>query len=264
MRSLRIAGSAHAHMAVLALGAMGIACTASPAVAAPEEIQVYLDDATAPGKFGLDVHNNYALSGTRAADYPGERPANHVYRMTPEFYYGIAPGLELGAYVLTARAAEGGVHVDGAKMRLKYIAPHDEKQGAYWGVNLEVGRSDLAIAEQPWNYELKGIWGLRRGAWLVAANVDVDASLSAHGGPAELAVDFKVARDVGHDTQLGLETYSELGPLRAPGSIGDRSHRLYAVLDRDCGSFDLEVGIGRGLTSAADPWVLKAIVGLHF
>ena len=243
---------------------MGLACTGSLAVAAPEEIQVYLDDATAPGKFGLDVHNNYALSGTPDADYPGGRPADHVYRLTPEFYYGIAPGLELGAYVLTARDAGGGFHVDGAKMRLKYIAPHDEKQGAFWGVTLEVGRSSLAGAEQPWNYELKGIWGLRRGPWLVAGNLDIDASLSPHGGPAELGVDIKVARDVGHDTQLGLESYSEVGPLRSLGSVGDRSNHVYAVLDRDFGSFDLEVGIGRGLTSASDPWVLKAIIGLHF
>ena len=249
---------------IIAIVAAAAALTAGSALAAPEEIQVYLDDATAPGKFGLDIHNNYALSGTRDPDEAGGRAANHVYRLTPEFYYGLAPGLELGAYLLTARDAAGDIHVDGAKMRLKYIAPHDDKQGAFWGANLEVGRSTLAVAPQPWNYELKGIWGLRRGPWLLAANIDIDASLSAQGGPAELALDLRLARDVGHGTQLALETYSELGELSHPGAVGNHSQHVYAVLDRDFGSFDLEAGIGRGLTSASDPWVLKAIVGLHF
>ena len=35
---------------------------ASGAFAAPEEIQVYLDEFAEPGKFGLDFHTNYVLS----------------------------------------------------------------------------------------------------------------------------------------------------------------------------------------------------------
>jgi hypothetical protein len=32
---------------------------------APEEIQVYIDDMTTPGHFGLDVHNNFVFSAYR-------------------------------------------------------------------------------------------------------------------------------------------------------------------------------------------------------
>jgi len=35
----------------------------APAAAAPEEIQVYLDDLVGTGNFGTDVHNNYVVSG---------------------------------------------------------------------------------------------------------------------------------------------------------------------------------------------------------
>lgn len=237
---------------------------AAPACAAPEEIQVYLDDATEPGHIGLDVHNNLALSGLRVPDYEGARPANHVYRLTPEFYYGLAPGLELGAYLLSARDAAGDAHVDGVKLRLKYIAPHDAIQGGFWGVNLEVGKSSLAVAERPWNFELKTIAGLRRGPWLLACNLDFDGSLSARGGPVELAFDAKIARDVGQGTQLGIETYSELGPDTSPGDLSGRSQMLYAVADHEFSKFDLNIGLGRGLTHGSDPWVLKAIIGLKF
>jgi hypothetical protein len=241
-----------------------LCAVAAQAVAAPEEIQVYLDDATAPGHFGLDIHNNLALSGLREPDYPGARASEHVYRLTPEFYYGLAPGLELGAYLLSARDATGEAHVDGAKLRLKYIAPHDAAKGAFWGLNLEVGKSSLAVAERPWNYELKAITGLRRGPWLLACNLDLDGSLSAHGGPVELAFDTKVSHAVGQHTQLGIETYSELGPVNSPGGLSERSQMLYAVVDTDLSAFDLSFGVGRGLTHASDPWMLKAILGFQF
>lgn len=74
----------------------GLAFAAPAAHAASEEIQVYLDDLSAPGQFGVDVHNNYVISGAKQPTYVGERPPNHVYRLTPEFYYGITKSLELG------------------------------------------------------------------------------------------------------------------------------------------------------------------------
>jgi len=128
---------------------------ALPCVAAPEEIQVYMDDMSAPGQFGLDVHNNYVISGTTTPSYPGELPTEHVYRLTPEFYYGLTKTLELGFYVLTTDGAGDSVHTDGAKVRLKYVAPHDAETGFYWGLNLEIGRTDLRVSELPWNAELR-------------------------------------------------------------------------------------------------------------
>lgn len=232
--------------------------------AAPEEIQVYLDDLTTPGRFGLDVHNNLAVAGIKAAEYPGARPAEHAYRLTPELYYGLGTGLELGAYALTTRDGQGELHFDGAKLRLKYIATHDEKQGPFWGVNFEVGKSDLAVAEHAWNYELKGIYGRRIGAWVLACNVNLDAALSTHGGPATLGLSTKVARKAGRQTQLGLESYNELGPLRSAGSLGDQSQMLYAVVDNEFDNHELSIGIGRGLSHGSDPWVLKAVIGFHF
>ncbi len=65
LRARRRSAERAARLAVAPLG------SASSTQAAPEKIQVYLDDATAPGKFGLDLHNNLTLSGSREPDYPG-------------------------------------------------------------------------------------------------------------------------------------------------------------------------------------------------
>jgi hypothetical protein len=232
--------------------------------AAPEEIQVYLDDLTEPRHFGLDVHQNYALEGLGSADYPGQRPADRVYRLTPEFYYGIAPSLELGAYVLSTLDRANHYAVDGEKFRLKYIAPHDETAGAFWGVNLEVGRSDRALEAHPWNYEIKGIYGVRQGRWLWAFNLNVDAALSSQAGAATAELDTKIAYSMAPKTQVGVELYDGLGALSHPGNLSGQNQAVYLVLDSELGACDLNFGIGRGLTGATDPWVVKLILGFHF
>ena len=236
---------------------------ATAAYAAPEEIQVYDDDLTAPGRYGLDLHLNDALAGHRDPDYPGARPTEHVLRATPEFYRGLTDQLELGVYVLSALTGDGHPAVDGAKVRVKYIAPHAE-DGAYWGVNAEVGKTARAVAEQPWNYEVKGIVGWRSGPWRLAANLNVDASLSAHASPATVELTSRLGREIGHDVVLGLEAYDTLGTLSHPGSLDAFEHTMYLTADVPTAGCDVHVGVGRGLTGVADPWVVKVILGFKF
>lgn len=248
------------HLALISL-CIVLASTTMPCQAAPEEIQVYLDDMKAPGQASIDFHNNYVFTGRRAPDYAGEQPPEHVYRLTPELNYGLTDVLELGLYLLSTRDSAGGIHGDGAKVRLKYIAPHASDAGIFWGVNFEVGRTSLRVSETPWNAELKGILGWRNGAWLVAFNPNIDGSLS-RGGPATADIDFKVAYSIDPKTQVGLEAYNELGPARHLQSWSRNSKTAYAVIDREFGAFDLNLGIGRGLTHDADRWTIKFIVGV--
>jgi hypothetical protein len=236
----------------------------APATAAPEEIQVYLDDMSAPGQFGVDVHNNYVFSGATAPSYPGEQPPSHVFRLTPEFYYGLSDTVELGLYVLTSHAPNAGAKVDGGKVRIKYIAPHDKTQGFFWGANLEVGKTSLRVSPTAWNAELKGIFGYRTGPWTLAVNPNLDWSLSRGGGPVTLDVDAKVAYALSDKTQVGFETYNELGPLSHLDSLSKNSKTLFVVVDHAFEHFDFNLGIGKGLTRDADRWVLKFIVGTHF
>ena len=246
------------------LTAIGLGLVSGPVAGAPEEIQVYMDDLSEPGGFGMDVHNNFVMSGSNTPDYPGAQPPNHVYRLTPEFYYGISDTLELGIYVLTTTAPGDSINYDGAKVRLKYIHPHDETEGSFWGANLEVGKTSLRVSQAAWNAELKGIYGYRSGRWTFAVNSDLDWSLSAPSSPVALGIDTKVAYRVNAGYQLGFESYNELGPLSDLGHLNQQSQTLYAVVDTQLGKFDLNAGIGYGLTTASDRWLVKAIVGMHF
>lgn len=249
-----------------ALAALLLLSASSAARAAPEEIQVYLDDLVGSGKFGTDVHNNYVVSGDSTPPYPGGEAPYHVYRLTPEFYYGLSDTLELGLYVLTTRQPGRNPTYDGSKLRVKFIAPHDETQGAFWGANLEIGDTSLRVSPQPWGTELKGIYGYRWSRWLFAANLNLDwTSSRAFGGPVSLDVDTKLAYTTDAGYQLGFESYNELGEAANLGHLNQNSETLYAVVDTDLGKgMDLNAGIGRGLTTASDRWVIKFILGFHY
>lgn len=234
------------------------------ALAASEEIQVYMDDLRAPGQLGVDVHNNFVPSGRSTPDYPGEQAPAKVYRVTPEFAYGLGTTTELGFYLLSTRDADGHVHGDGMKARIKYVAPHDADAGAYWGANLEIGKSSRRVSQTPWNAEVKGIFGYRTGRWNLAINPNIDWSLSSGGGPVTGDVDAKINYVLDAKTQVGVESYNEFGPLRHLSASASNGRTVFAVLDKDFGRFDLNAGLGRGISAAADKWTVKFIVGTNF
>ena len=237
----------------------------SLAQAAPEEIQVYMDEMDAPGEFGLDVHNNTVLSGSGAAGYPGGVPPVHVFRMTPEFSYGLSENFELGAYFLSSYGAVQGPSYGGTKLRLKYIASRASGAADFMGANLEVGKVGPGVDQNPWNAELKGIYGFREGPWTVAFNANLAWTLKGPApAPPALEIDTKVSHAAGERLKLGFESYNGIGPVRRPGRLGGESQVLYAVADAAISGWDLNFGIGRGLSPVSDQWVLKAIVGVPF
>ena len=233
--------------------------------AAPEEIQVYMDEMNAPREVGLDIHNSYVFSGSRLPDYPGAQAPRHVFRVTPEFSYGLTPDLELGAYVLSSRDSRGHSSIDGQKLRLKYIAPRNPEQAYFVGANLEIGKVAHRIDENPWNGELKGIFGYRSDRWTIAANPNVGWKISGPApSPTTLDLDFRIAYRTDQGHQIGIESYNELGEIRRPGHLSQHSQTIYAVIDASVQGWDINLGLGRGLSSASDRMLLKFIVSVPF
>ena len=235
----------------------------APALAAPEEVQVYMDELGARGEPGLDLHANYVADGSRTADYPGQQQALHRWRLTPEFSLGLGHGFEAGLYLPLATLGAGEpLHADGVKARIKWLAPHGA-QGFYWGANLEIGRVARRLDENPWNGELKLIGGWRRGQWIAAVNGNIDFVVA---GPAPGPVTFELASRLGYrlggETVLGVESYNGMGPLRDPGRLGRQEHTTYLTIDTRLGRWDLNAGIGRGYGAATDSTVVKFVIGV--
>ena len=242
-------------MAVFAAGA---------ARAAPEEIQVYMDEMSDPGRFGLDVHTNYVATGYQTHDYAGEQQSLNRLRVTPEFAYGVTPNLELGAYLpLATLDDQGRIGIYGIKLRVKYIAPKDPGQKWFWGANFEIGGVDHQLDQNPYNAELKGIVGTRQGRWTMAFNANVDFKVSGPASaPASLDLDAKLSYALTKTLSVGVETYNGAGPFGRLGDFGHSDESSFATIDKNFGRWDVNFGIGSGYGSSRDRLILKAIIGV--
>jgi hypothetical protein len=237
---------------------------AGAARAADEEIQVYMDEIGTPHALGLDVHLNYVPDGRTTPDFPGEEASGGRFRITPEWSYALNPNLELGAYLPLADInRDGQFQIGGAKARIKWVAPKAEGQDSFWGLNFEIGKVRHDLDRNPWNAELKGIVGTRKGPWTLAANLNVDWVVSGpdHGAP-DLQVATKVGYSVGKDTSIGVESYNAVGTTHRLEPFSQGDHQTYLVMDRSFGRWDLNLGVGRGYGSPEDRWILKAVVGV--
>ncbi|NTV11615.1 MAG: hypothetical protein HGA47_12715 [Zoogloea sp.] len=238
---------------------------AGAAVAAPDEIQVYEDDMNRPGEYGVELHANFVMQGPRTPSYAGELPSRHVLQVTPEFSYGITPNLEAGMYFPPIAFAPGGQsYENGMRLRLKYIAPKEEGQAFFYGLNTEFGYSSQRVSDSAWNMELRPIMGYRAGPWLVLFNPIVDLAFSQPGSGASFEPAFKVGREVAPGYRIGLEDYAALGPLQRNVVEREHAHTLFAAVDIEMGGVDVNFGIGRGFGDASDRLLAKMIIGLPF
>lgn len=232
-------------------------------MAASEEIQVYMDEMNHPEEFGVEVHNNYVISGNTIPDYLGAQTPAHVLRLTPEFSYGLTDNFELGAYLLSSKDARNNLNIDGEKLRLKYIAPKKAGQSYFTGANFELGYVSRRLDQNPWAAQLKGIYGMRTGPWTFAINPNISWIVSGSvPAPATFEVDTKLAYEIGQNYALGLESYNGLGSTDGSIRPAQQSQNLYVVLDTVLDGFGLNLGIGRGFTTVSDQWVVKAIFSI--
>lgn len=227
-----------------------------------DEVQVYDDSINKPGTYGLELHVNTTPSGRSSSNYPGEVPPRHAIRITPEFSYGLSRDLEAGLYVPTLLNAEHHYDVAGAKLRLKWL-PLQTVDGAGWfgGANLELSRLAKRYSESRTTLETRFIAGIRTSDWLLALNPTLGFNLSdgLGGQRPALSVGAKLARNVAEGVAVGLEYYTDTGPLGRRLPWQQQDNRLYLAFDIDRKPWTFNVGIGRGLTDAADRLTLKFI-----
>ncbi len=236
----------------------------SAAHAADEEIEIYTDSVNAKHELGLDVHMNYVARGDAGADYAGGEPSLHRIRITPEFTFGLGNGLEIGAYLPLATIANDGVlRAQGEIVRLKWIAPHKDGEGFFWGGNFEIGRASARLDQNPWNAEIKGIAGLHKGPWIVALNANFNFKVDGpEPAPATITILSKVQYRLSPKWAVGIENYNGLGEVKALGPLRDQDHASYVTVDTKVAKWHLHTGIGVGYGGNKDALIFKLGIGV--
>ena len=236
--------------------------TANNVFAAPEEIQVYLDDFTEAGKTGLDLHTNYVAAGLPQT--------NNQFRLTPELSYGVNTNWDVAGYWLTVTDPDGLPQTDGVKARARWRprAPTADSL-FYWAVNFEIGELSKQFYPDETSAEVKLIAVLKNTDWTLGINFNVDGALKAY--PVQAAsseIDTKVAYKIKEGLQIGIENYSYLGAIRfnsnQPDSLNQpqNSSANYLVADFTFGKWDVNAGIGFISGDSSDSKVIKAIIGV--
>ena len=233
----------------------------------PFEIQVYDATVGAPGHPGIELHANSVLQGHREAA-PPELPSHHQSHLTAEPAVAITAWWEIGLYLQSAILADGTFEYAGNKLRSKFVLPPRPGSPFGWGVNLEVSRLPEQYDRDRWGAELRPIatWTSAGGRVYASINPILDLSLAGSGGGDAPSFEpaMTVTYVIGGLLSAGLEYYANFGPLGDWLPAAAQEHYLFQVVNvLRWARFELNVGVGEGLTDASNPLVGKMIVGFH-
>lgn len=233
--------------------------------ALPDEIQVYPDSVNAPGKLSVELHSNYAIEGRRIPQHEGEYPPHHVLQFTPEFSLGLFQNMDIGLYLPMAADPEGRFLSNGARIRLKYLRPPKQDSPWFLGANVEVGAQSRRISTEPFLAELRPIFGLRYGSWLLALNPILDVEWGKDE-KREVVLEpcGKLAYNWTEELALGVETYVEWGPLYRPLPQEARHVQIFLTADVGAGKTDtaFNIAVGRGYGPTQDRFSAKIIASV--
>jgi hypothetical protein len=230
------------------------------------EIQVYDGTANPVGAPGVELHLNEWATGHRDADAP-EAPLHGQFHATIEPSFGVMPWWELGAYFQSAvRTDDGMVDWAGAKLRSKFVTPPGWNAHLRLGANVELSYVPATYERDVWGAEVRPIVAWQNRDWLFAINPILEQALAGSGasdGPSFQPA-AKASRAWGV-VAFGLEYYGTFGPVFSPLPLRQEEHYLYEIFDLiGVAHFELNVGLGEGLTPASAGIVMKAIVGYTF
>jgi hypothetical protein len=232
----------------------------SLAFAQTDEIQVY-DAAIAPtGAFNLTLHNNFTPDGKSTPAFPGAVVPDHALNGVAEWAYGIAPWFEGGLYLpLYSMTRNGSVLYNGFKLRTLFVSPDANKRQFFYGVNFEFSFNTAHWDPSQYTSEIRGIVGAHLGKFDLIFNPILDNSWNGFA-KLEVVPETRLAMAISERFKMALEEYADFGSVSHFLPSAKQSHQLFAVVDINTPAVGIEAGIGAGLTSESDRWVLKLIL----
>jgi hypothetical protein len=194
--------------------------------------------------------------------FPGGLVSHNSINGTPEFAYGVTDWWEVGLYLPFAIQDQRFMS-DSFKLRTLFVSPNADQRNFFYGVNFEFSNTTPKFSQSRFGLEIRPIIGVRNADYEFIVNPIVGIGFGKyseeHFTPAA-----RLARKLGPDLFVGLEYYADFGQIGNFGKLDDQQHTLFAVTDFKLGVFDVNFGVGYGLTPASDRWVVKTIVGYAF
>ena len=244
----------------VSIGVVALLVVPGLAVAQSDEIQVYDGGLAAAGILNLTVHNNFTPKGLTTPSFPGAIVADKSFNGVPEFALGVTDWFEAGLYLpLYSRDKNTGWQVDGFKLRALFAVPHAGDRRFVYGVNFELSYNARRWDPQRITSEIRPIIGWHFKPVDIIINPIFDTAYDGFEN-LEFVPAVRFAHNFSSGWAAAVEEYADLGPLHAflPGA--QQAHQLYGVVDHAGKTWEVELGVGVGLTRASDKLTVKLIL----
>jgi hypothetical protein len=230
------------------------------------EIQVYSYDLVDPGHTMVELHSNFTIDGSKTI-VDGVYPTNHAEHETIEITHGFTDWFETGFYIFTSERSGLGVQWVGDHIRPRVSVP----KKWHWPVGLslsnEIGYQRRQFSTDTWTWEMRPIIDKQLGRWYWSFNPTFDKSL--HGLSASQGFVFspnvKISYDFTKKITGGIEYYGSVGPATDFLPTFLQQHQIFPAVDLNLSpKWEVNFGLGVGLTRSTDHLIAKMILGYRF
>lgn len=236
------------------------------------EIQVYGSETVAPRTTMLELHSNFTADGSRpvmGSMYTGDEmfPTNHAEHETVEITQGLNRWSEVGFYIFTSYRQGQGYQWVGDHIRPRVRAPEEWHWPVGVSLSTEVGYQRARFSADTWTWEIRPIVDKQMGRVYVSFNPALERAWHGPGvsDGVVFAPNVKVGYDVTRRVQAGIEYYGSTGPIFAPSTLHEQQHQMFGVADLNVSpEWEINFGVGVGMTASTDHWIAKGIVGRRF
>jgi len=229
------------------------------------EFEVYGTGVPGRGAGELELHTNFVPSGAQRVDEIEGRATHRALRSSLELSTGLASWLSASFYAVAYGRNGAGIQYVGNRARLTAVAPGRWNLPFDAGLSQEIGYARPGFAESLWGYEITPILGKKIGKASLLLNPAFERGLGTGEHEWEFEPRAQLGYALGEDEAVGLEYYSLLGPISGFDARSHQLHQLFATATTDLTSgVEASLGIGRGLTSNSDRWVITTRLELEF
>jgi Putative MetA-pathway of phenol degradation len=251
----------------LIIAAVSLAVSAPSARAQDNyEIQVYGSDTVPARSLMVELHSNFAFTGSKA-EVHGVLPSEHALHETLELTYGWNAWFETGFYVFTSARSGDGWQWVGDHIRPRVRAPSSWGWPVGVSLSTEIGYQRRSYSQDTWNWEIRPIIDKQIGPLYLALNPALERALrgaNVHRG-WELSPNFKVSYEVSKVVAAGIEYYGSLGPVDGFDPVREQQHQIVPSIDLNLGpEWEFNAGVAIGVTHATDRLLVKVILGRRF
>ena len=230
------------------------------------EIQVYGSELTGPRQTTVELHSNIAVKGTTRTEDGVVRSQDALHE-TLEVTYGFTEWFETGLYLFTSIQPDAGWEWVGDHIRPRVGVPESWHWPVGLGLSMEFGYQQRKFSTDTWTWEIRPIVDQKIDGWYWALNPAVEKSLK--GENSRNGFGFTPAAKISYGltsrVSAGIEYYGDLGPISHIDPPAKQQHLVFPVVDIDLGPrWELNFGLGAGLTPATDRFIIKLIFGYRF